>query len=394
MDEPSDKQPRELGFRNVVRLGYVSFFTDISTEMILGILPFFIVTELGASAAILGLVEGVADASNYAFRVVAGVVTDKIGRRKPLVLLGYGLSSIAKPFFAVATSWSQAFAVRVMDRAGKGTRTSPRDALISDSAPKSIAGKAFGFHRSLDQLGAVLGPIIAFAIIPMIGIRGIFWISFVPAAAALFILIFFVRDFRGHERRKGVFENAREVLNRRFVFLLAALGVFSVGAYDFSFILLKAGSLGVSENYIPLVYASLNAATVMLGIPSGMLADRIGKARVLGLSYIVFVVTSAAGALLTGNPLYAVVIAVLFGSYFGIADTVQRAIIPDFTKAELKGTAYALYYTLVGFCAFAANSIFGALWTNIGSGAAFQFSIVTTTLGAIALIAFIMKTPR
>lgn len=169
MAKPANEEQR-LGFRNVIRLGYVSLFTDVSTEMILGVLPFFIVTSLGASAAILGLIEGTAEAVNYIFRVITGVLTDKIGRRKPLVILGYGLSSIAKPFFALAGSWPQAFAVRLTDRAGKGTRTSPRDALISDSVGKSEAGKGFGLHRSLDQVGAVLGPLFAFAAIPFIGI--------------------------------------------------------------------------------------------------------------------------------------------------------------------------------------------------------------------------------
>ena len=394
MAKPRNERRLEVGFRNVVRLGYVSLFTDISTEMILGALPSFIVRELGGTATILGIIEGVAEAINYAFRVLAGVLTDRIGKRKPLVLLGYGLSSISKPFFAVASSWSQAFAVRVADRAGKGIRTSPRDALISDSAADSKAGTAFGLHRSLDQIGAIMGPVLAFLAIPVIGIRGVFWLSFVPAAIALFILLFFVRDTRGPVRRRSVFENARNVLNREFVLLLVVVGTFSLGAYNFSFILLKAGSLGVSEGYIQLVYASLNVATVMLGIPVGILADRVGKLPVLGLGYIVFLVTSAAGLLLTGNPLYAFLIAVLYGSYLAMAETVQRAIIPDFVKSELKGTAYALYYTVIGLGSLAANSIFGALWSNVGSAAGFQYSIATATAGAIALIAFMVIRTR
>nr|MDO8135019.1 MFS transporter [Candidatus Njordarchaeum guaymaensis] len=387
----SDERPTALGFRNVVRLGYVSFFTDVSTEMILGVLPFFIVKELGGTAAILGFIEGVAEAVNYAFRVFAGVVTDKIGRRKPLVLLGYGLSSIAKPLFAVSASWSHAFAVRVTDRVGKGIRTSPRDALISDSATKSQAGKAFGLHRSLDQIGAIIGPLMAFVAIPIIGMRGVFWFSFIPAIIALLILLFFVRDAKGPVRQRSVFENARDVLNREFILLLVVLGIFAIGAYNFSFILLIAGSLGVQETQIPLVYASLNVATVILGLPAGILADKVGKVSVLGFSYILFLATSAGGLLLTGNPLYAFLIALLFGSYLGIAETVQRAIIPDFTKPELKGTAYALYYTLIGVGSLVANSTFGALWSNVSPTAAFQYSIFTTMAGVAALIVFTAK---
>lgn len=356
--------------------------------MILGVLPLFIVRELGGTAAILGFIEGAAEAVNYVFRVFAGVVTDKIGRRKPLVLLGYGLSSIAKPLFAVSGSWIHAFAVRVTDRVGKGIRTSPRDALISDSAAKSEAGKAFGLHRSLDQIGAVVGPIMAFIMIPIIGMRGVFWLSFAPAAIALLILLFFVYDTKGSVRQRSVFENARGVMNREFTLLLVVLGIFAIGAFNFSFILLKAGSLGVPESQIPLVYACLNVATVMVGLPAGMLADKAGKVPVLGLSYIIFLATSVGGLLLIGNPLYAFLMALLFGSYLGIAETVQRAIIPDFTRPGLKGTAYALYYTLIGIGSMVANPTFGVLWSNISPTAAFQYSILTTTAGVAALIMF------
>jgi len=394
MPSKENEQAQVLGFRNVVRLGYVSLFTDVSTEMILGVLPFFIVMELGASAAILGIIEGVAEATNYLFRVFAGILTDRIGRRKPLVLLGYGLSSIAKPLFAVTSSWSQAFAVRVVDRAGKGTRTSPRDALISDSVARSEAGKSFGLHRSLDQVGAVLGPLLAFAAIPFIGIRGIFWLSFLPAAAGLIILVFFVKDTRTTTERKSVFQNARAVLSRQFIFLLVALGIFAIGAYNFSFILLDAGSLGITENDIPLVYATLNVATVILGIPAGMLADRIGKIQVLCVGYAVFLATSVMGFLVTGYWLHAFLIAFLFGSYLSISETVQRALIPDLTKPELKGTAYAIYYTLIGSCSLAANSIFGSLWTSVGRSAAFQYSVITSIAGIAALFTFMATKGR
>jgi len=229
----TQKDEPKLGFRNVVMLGYVSLFTDVSTEMILGVLPLFIVINLGASPAILGLIEGVAEAVNYGCRVVTGVLTDKLGKRKVLVLIGYGLSTVAKPLFAVASSWGQALAIRTMDRAGKGARTSPRDALISDSVAKSQSGKAFGTHSSMDQIGAVAGPLLAFALIPLIGIRGIFWVSFIPSLISLVILLFFVKEKRGLKRQANVFKNARLVLSRDFALLLVALGIFSVGAYAF-----------------------------------------------------------------------------------------------------------------------------------------------------------------
>ncbi|WP_455278799.1 MFS transporter [[Eubacterium] cellulosolvens] len=389
-----NRKPIELGLRNVVRLGYVSLFTDLSTEMVLGVLPFFIIKELGATAAILGIIEGIAEAVNYFFRVVSGVLTDKIGKRKPFVLLGYALSSITKPLFAVTSTWSHAFIIRVFDRSGKGIRTSPRDALISDSAKKSEAGKAFGLHRSLDQIGAVGGPIIAFAFIPLIGIRGIFWLSFIPAAIALLILLFFVQDINTPAKHRSLFENARSVLDRQFITLLSALVIFAMGAYNFSFVLLKAGSLGINQNFIPLVYVCLNIAVVIVGLPAGIVADKIGKIPVLISGYAVFIIASLTGLLLNGNPIYAFPIAIIFGCYLGMAETVQRAIIPDYVSVQLKGTAYALYYSIMGIGSLIANSIFGILWTNIGYVAAFEYSIIMAIAGTIALLIFFTKKKR
>jgi len=379
----------QAGFKNVYRLGYVSLFTDFSTEMILGILPVFIHDQLGASYALVGLIEGSAEAVNDFFRIVTGIVTDRIAKRKPLVLLGYALSSFSKPLFAITSAWGQALLVRVTDRAGKGVRTSPRDALISDSIAKSQAGKAFGIHSSLDQVGAVLGPVVAFFAFPLIGFKGVFWLSFAPAIVSLFILLFFVTETVGLTKQRRLFENASQVLNRRFVMYLIALGIFSIGAYDFSFILLKASALGISDAQEALVYATINASSVIFAYPFGILADRIGKLPVLLLSYVAFFFASVTGMVLTGNWAYAYVIGLVFGVYLGISDTVQRAIVPDFTRKELKGTAYAFYYMLVGVCAFIANSVFGFLWTVSGSGAAFEFTLVTSVIGAIALVLFL-----
>jgi len=386
--EDASNQRKSAGFRNVVRLGYVSLFTDLSTEMILSILPVFLKDQLGASYAIIGIIEGTADATNNLFRIVTGVITDRIARRKPLVLLGYALSSFAKPLFALTSSWGQAFVVRVVDRAGKGARTSPRDALISDSIAKSEAGKAFGIQGSLDQVGAVLAPLIAAAAFPLIGFRGVFWLSFAPAVVSLVILVFFVEEAFGLTKQRSMFANAAQVLNRRFITLLVVFGIFAVGAYNFSFILLMAASLGVPEGQVPFVYAVLNVATVVLAFPSGALADKIGKIPVLGLSYVVFFATSVTGIVLAGNSVYAYLIAFLFGGYLGISDTVQRSIIPEFSRSELKGTAYAFYYLIMGVGSFAANSVFGFLWSNVSSALAFEYTITTSIAGAVALLLF------
>jgi sugar phosphate permease len=187
-DGSSNRQ--KLGLRNVTYLGIVSFFTDFSTEMVLGVLPLFIVSSLGASRAILGTIEGSSEVTSYAFRMVSGSLSDKLGKRKIFVIAGYGLSTITKPFFAASSTWLDAFAVRFGDRMGKGLRTAPRDALIADSVQESKAGRAFGLHRTIDQMGAIVGPIAAFALLQFIDIRGIFLVSLIPGAIAVVILLF------------------------------------------------------------------------------------------------------------------------------------------------------------------------------------------------------------
>jgi MFS family permease len=188
-----------------------------------------------------------------------------------------------------------------------------------------------------------------------------------------------------------VFENARAVLTRDFVLLLVVLGIFAVGAYNFSFVLLEASVVGVSAGLIPLVYTLLNLATVIIGFPAGILADKVGKLPVLLLSFLVFMGTSLAGVVLTGYWAFGFLIAFLYGGYFSISDTVQRAMIPDFTRPELKGTAYAFYYTLIAIGSLIANSVFGALWTSSGSAVAFKFSIATSAVAAVALAIFALR---
>ncbi len=256
-DNSDQNKKATLGMRNVVAMGFVSFFTDFSTEMILGVLPLFIITNLGASRSILGGIEGSAELISYASRLVSGSLSDKLGKRKIFVLAGYALSTISKPFFAVTTGWFDAFIVRAADRVGKGVRTAPRDALIAYSIPESSSGKAFGIHRTLDQMRAIVGPIVAFALLQIIGIRGIFLFSLIPGSIGVIILIFVVKEavaFKSFSQRTTtMLSNFGNVLkgNRPFVLLLIISGIFSLGAFNYSFILLK----GSSQNVIPLVYA-------------------------------------------------------------------------------------------------------------------------------------------
>ncbi|MEM2760340.1 MAG: MFS transporter [Nitrososphaerales archaeon] len=384
-----DDKRREADFsKNVVNLGLVSFFTDISTEMVLGILPLFIIGELGASKAILGLIEGLGEFVSYVSRTFSGAVSDKIGRRKSLVIAGYALSTASKPLFALSSAWTHALVVRVSDRVGKGVRTAPRDALLSDSVRESVVGRAFGIHRSLDQAGAIAGPVLAFALMPLFGIRGIFWLSFIPGIIALMILLFLVRERKMTPTSVSIMSNFRYVLREKFSFLMSILILFSLGAYNFSFVLLAAMELEMVAAVVPLVYAVINVAHTSIGYPSGMLSDKIGGEKVLAIGFSLFFFASFIGFMIPTQVYVVFIMAAIFGLYLGISETVQRAIIPKYSPSELRGTAYGIYYLFVGISFLIANAVFGTLWDQLGAQSAFTYSLIMSGVAIIGLMIF------
>jgi MFS family permease len=388
-----DDKPR--GLRNVLYLGLVSFFTDFSTEMILGVLPTYLVNNLGVSKAILGAIEGSSELTSYVFRMVSGSLSDKVRKRKIFVIIGYGLSTISKPFFVVANSWYEAFIVRAIDRVGKGIRTAPRDALIADSVTESISGKAFGIHRTIDQLGAIVGPLVAFAILQTMDIQAVFLFSLIPGAIAVIILIFLVKEvtIKKTASTTTIFGNIQGLVkeNKTFLILVIITGLFSLGAFNYSFILLRVTDLGIDQSFIPIVYAIINVAHTIIGIPAGILADRIGKEKVLLVSYCVFTISTILMVFSLNNVAYAYILATVFGLYLGISETVQRAMIPKYVPTKLRGTAYGLFSLVAGACFFASNIIFGFLWDNYDINMAVVYSVSLSLSAIVAMIVFIKR---
>ncbi len=358
--------------------------------MVFGLLPLFLTGPLGASRTLLGLVEGVAEMLGYTVRMASGVTSDRVQKRKPLVLIGYSLSAASKPFFALAGGWADAFAVRSADRVGKGIRTAPRDALISESVPEAKVARAFGLHRSLDQAGAIIGPLVAFALFPFVGFAGVFYFSLVPGSIAVVILIFFVKEkfVPSSEVKRSIAGNIRHVLaEKKLVALLVIMGMFSVGAFNFSFVLIRASDLGVADSMVVLVYAVINTAHTLIGYPAGMLADRVGKEKVLSISYGIFLASTVL-MLLSTSSAHAYLLAVVYGLYIGIAETVQRAVVPKYVASHMRGTAYGLYNMVIGSSFLVANLVFGFLLDLSGMPAAALYSIVTSTVAIAGLVGF------
>lgn len=394
----SKKAPAEKGlFRNVIALGLVSLFTDVSSEMVFSLLPTFILDLPGSSAAALGLIEGLAENLSYTLRALSGLISDRLRRRKIIVATGYALSNVAKPFFAAAQSVLDALVIRVSDRVGKAIRTAPRDALLGDSVPEEKRGMAFGIHRTLDQSGAIIGPLLA-SIILLLGlsVRTVFLLSFVPGSIALIILVFMVQERFGKVSEKfRMMNNLREVFRGRFILLLLIVGVFSLGAFNFSFILLNARESGVSDELIPMVYLIINLTHTLIAIPSGILSDKVGRERVLAVGYGTFLITCLLIYWLPKNQLHAFMIALFFGLYMGILETVQRALIPKYAeRSDLMGTAYGIYYLVVGSAFLAANSLVGLLWQLGGSAMAAKYSITLSATAIIGMVLFASPAKR
>ncbi|RLG59116.1 MFS transporter [Candidatus Geothermarchaeota archaeon] len=386
-NKPKNLSTQRGSLKNIISLGLVSFFTDVSSEMCFSFLPNFIRNVLGGTRGVVGLIEGIAEATSYVLRTFSGVLSDKIGKRKILVFTGYVISNLAKPLFSVSRNWVDALLVRFIDRVGKGVRTSPRDALLSESIKMAEMGKAFGIHRTLDQLGAVIGPAMALVFIPLIGMRNVFLLSIIPGLIALIVLYAFVEERVAvkKERSQSIGIDFKKVLTKDFKILLLIVSVFSIGAFNYSFILLRAEELGVAIFLAPGVYIIIQLSHALMGMPAGMLSDRIGKEFTLVIGYLLLSVTSL--LLMSGGftAFYVLLLAVMFGLYQGITETVQRAMIPGYVPPELKGTAYGVYYLVVGSCFFISNSLIGFLWDSFGIRIAFAFSLLTSVLGAIGM---------
>ncbi len=388
-----NKIEKSSSARNVFALGFVSFFTDVSSEMVFSLLPTFLLGLPGSSRALLGLIEGTAEALSYVLRAVSGFFSDKFRKRKPFLLIGYALSNAVKPLFAVARVPLDVFVVRVSDRVGKGVRTSPRDALLCGSVSEKRRGAAFGLHRTLDQAGAIVGPLVASAamILLSLTIRDIFWLSFLPGVIALFIILFLVKERASESASEfKLLEGVKSALEGDFSLLLIIVGVFSLGAFNFSFVLLNAQEAGIADSLIPLVYSAVNVAHTLVAIPAGVLSDRIGKEKVMVLGYVIFL-SSLLLIMFSASASVALLIAVIYGAYIGVVETVQRALIPDYVGEKLRGTAYGIYYLVVGSAFFVSNAVVGTFWEYFGSSVASTYSITLSAVAIFAMILFVRK---
>ena len=386
-----DKKFFGLG-RNIYVSGLVSFFMDIGSEMIYPLVPLFLANSLGVSKSAIGLIEGVTESTASILKVFSGYLSDRIGNRKWLMVAGYGLSTLTRPIVALATTWHNVFTFRFFDRFGKGIRGAPRDALIAESTEKEFLGRAFSFHRSLDTMGAVVGPALAFFFLGILSndYRMVFWLSIIPGAIAVLLIIFFIRETKKppaelSERPKLTLKH----FDWRFKFFVLIAAIFALGNSSDVFLILRAEQKGIPAIMIPVVYLLFNLVYSLSAIPAGIAADRFGKKRVILTGFVLFALLYYGFAVAAD----ATAIWILFGFYgvfMGLTEGIQKAFLATIIPQQFKATAFGVYNTIVGIAMLPASLIGGWLWDHVSPSATFYFGAITASLSAILFIIFII----
>jgi MFS family permease len=389
---------------NVFSLGWVSFLTDVSTDMIFNVFPLFLSHVLGVGTTFIGLIEGLGDSAATILKVVSGWASDRLGQRKGLTTSGYILSTIAKPFLLIATSGAVALAIRFFERSGKGIRTSPRDALIADSTTPGVMGRGFGFHRAMDTAGAVGGIAIAAAIVYLVqgwetrlSLPSFEWlviIGVIPAALAVLVLIFFVHEGRasGAERVEGGTADGRG-LERQFKIFLVIMVIFTLGNSADIFLVLRASDIGLSPLHILLMLIPLNMVYAATAYPFGRLSDRIGRKRIIVAGWGIYAITYIGFALVSPmwHIVYVILLFALYGFYYGAVEGVTRAFVADIVPREKRGTAYGLYHGAIGLSLLLASVTAGLLWEAIDPVATFFFGAAMAVVAMVGFVLFIKE---
>ena len=364
------KNKRILGFpKNVFALGWTSFLNDTASEMIYPLLPVFLTTTLGAGAAFLGLIEGIAESTASLLKLFSGWLSDRLGKRKGLVLFGYGLAAVARPLISVSHAAWQVLLIRAGDRAGKGVRGSPRDALVAASCEESERGKAFGFQRSMDHAGAIVGPLLASLVLFLIpgNYRLMFALASIPGILTLPLIALSVREVKpaSSPAPKAV-KLTLSPFSRKFKVYLAVLVLFTLGNSSDAFLLLRAKTLGVGIALLPILWIVLHIVKMTTSIPGGMLSDKIGRRGVIVAGWLIYALTYL-GFGLAGKAWQAWALFAFYGLFFGLTEGVEKAFVADLVPEALRGTAYGLYNFAIGIAALPASLLLGLIWQTTQS---------------------------
>jgi MFS family permease len=375
--------------RNTFLLALSSLFADISSEMIVPILPIFLTQTLKVSASVVGLVEGIAGATQNITQGLSGSLSDKLQKRKPIALVGYFLAAIGKPLMGFASIWQGVLGGRLLDRFGAGTRSAPRDALIASSVDEAHRGKAFGLEGVGDNAGAFLGPLLAVLLLIVwhLPVRLIFYLAVVPGLLA-FLMVVFVHERPVKVTAKARFDIGVEKFPKAYWKYLLATALFGIGNSSNAFLILETKDIGASLTTTILIYAGFNLVAALISYPAGYLSDRLGRRNLLVLSIAIFFVTYL-GFALTRAVAFIGVLFLFYGLYQGIIRSVGKALASDYVSDALRASAIGWYNATMGVCGLAASLLGGWLWDHVGHTAVFVFGAVFAALGIIASVVLI-----
>lgn len=391
------KDNRIFGFnRNIMFTGLTSFLTDTSVKMIYSVMPMFLMS-IGASKASLGLIEGVAESTASLIKALSGFWSDRIGKNKPFMLLGYALSAVIMPLYAFVVSPMQVLVLRFIERFGKGIRTAPRDSLIAGSVTNNETGRSFGLQKAMDNSGAIAGPLLAFVLLSAFNdnYRLIFLIAGIPAILAIFIIIFGIREAAKHSSE--LFTKFRfSDFPKRYYLFLAIIFAFTLGNSTDALLMVKANDVGIKVAFIPLMYLVMNVVSVVAAIPVGSLSDRVGKERILVIGFLIYALVYFGFGRASHNLTITLLFA-FYGLYSAATDSIQKAFVTDITDRNKKGTGLGIYNALLGITLLPASLIAGALYDRVNSRIPFYFGSAMAALAAVLMVVFIMtgrKTER
>ncbi len=381
----TDKEPFLGLSKNVRNLGWVSFFNDVSSEMIYPLLPLFLTQVLGAGVLFVGLIEGMAESASSFLKLFSGWLSDRFQKRKGIILFGYSLASITRPITGLVTSSVHLLFLRFLDRVGKGVRTSPRDALLAQCCNGEERGRAFGFQRAMDHAGAMAGPLIASLLMAFLtkNLRVIFYLSAIPALLCLWILFRGVTDVTGNRTSTSpALKLHWNTWDRKFKYFLLIITLFTLGNSSDAFLLLRAKDLGIDIVSIPILWSVLHFSKTIFSIPGGSLSDRIGRRSVMTLAWTVYGLVYL-GFAFASKAYHIWLLFFISGLFFGLSEGTERAWVADLVEESKRGTAYGVYHFFIGMATLPASLLMGLLWKTIGVQWAFSFGAVMALIAAL-----------
>jgi MFS family permease len=383
-----------LGFnKNIFFIGLTSFLTDTSTKMVYSIMPLFLLS-IGASKTTLSVIEGIAESTAALVKTWSGFRSDKIGRNKPLMLIGYAVTAIITPFYALVVSPMHVLYLRFIERFGKGIRTAPRDSLVAGSATEGNMGKSFGFHKAMDNSGAIVGPLLAFLVLSIFpaDYRKVFLLGAIPAFIGILTIILFIKEAK--KPKESLYKKFRfKDFPKKYYLLLAIIFLFTLGNSTDALLIVKASEVGVKVAFIPLVYLIFNSVSVLFSIPFGALSDRIGREKLLIFGYLVYAGVYF-GFGFTSQISTIIILFAMYGLYSSATDGIQKAFVSDFLDKNKQGTGLGIYNALLGITLLPASIIAGVLYDKVNSSVPFYFGAATALLSAFMMLIFYLRKPK